>query len=477
MDYGVTILKGASPWQIFQQKDGKAEVTLSGKYKKIHLSQELPLVFTEVSEQKKTTVKARIAYENSGESVIGWKRCEIIDDENWAVCFKDVPVGGLYRIETYMDYEGWDGLSCTRGDMIHNIGVGDIFVIAGQSNAAGRAKTPIEDSPDLLVHLLKNDGRWDLATHPLNETTNAVHLGHYENHNPGHSPFLHFAKLLKGALNYPIGLVNCAYGGAPLRWWNLDENGALFQNMLEMLGEYDITPKAMLWYQGEAEGFEKSAATYEARFTSFVRQLRDHFGEESFPVFTVQLNRCMTPTTETLDKEWGMVREAQRKLAHSLNGVYVVPATDLSLYDFIHNSSQSNLVVGERLAKAALTELYGKDYNWRAPEVISAQMLTEDSIKISFSGITNWLNPFDVAPELLPFNAEDEEGIVNVIAYEQQDPCMILRFERPLQTGARLHGGWRMNAGPAIPFDCMRMPMLSFYGMKIKPIGEKEDCV
>jgi len=66
-----------------------------------------------------------------------------------------------------MEYQGWDGLSSTRGDMIHNIGVGDVFVVAGQSNAAGRAKNPVEDAPELGVHLLRDSGVWDLATHPL----------------------------------------------------------------------------------------------------------------------------------------------------------------------------------------------------------------------------------------------------------------------------------------------------------------------
>ena len=76
------------------------------------------------------------------------------------------------------------------------------------------------------MSVLRPSGRWDLASHPLGETTGAVYVGHYENHNPGHSPWLHFAKRLKRELGYPIGLVPCAYGGAPLRWWNPEENGA-----------------------------------------------------------------------------------------------------------------------------------------------------------------------------------------------------------------------------------------------------------
>ena len=45
MDYGVTITRGAAPWQIFQQgPDGTACIRLEGKYHLVHLSQELPPV-------------------------------------------------------------------------------------------------------------------------------------------------------------------------------------------------------------------------------------------------------------------------------------------------------------------------------------------------------------------------------------------------------------------------------------------------
>ena len=185
------------------------------------------------------------------------------------------------------------GYRVTCPAMVHNLGVGDIFVVAGQSNAAGRSKNTIEDSPELGVHLLRDSGVWALATHPLGETTGSVHIGHFENHNPGHTPWLHFAKLLKRELGYPIGLVMSAYGGAPLRWWNPEENGSLHCNMLEQLADYRIHPKAVLWYQGEAEGYENAAESYLARFTQYVAALRRDLAQPDLPVITVQVNRCM----------------------------------------------------------------------------------------------------------------------------------------------------------------------------------------
>lgn len=467
MKFGVTISSGASPWQIFQQgADGTASITLKGEYHLIRLTQEIPLQFNPVP-YAPATIKARVALETTGENVIPWTKAVILDESHWEICFPRVPAGGLYRIETTMEYEGWDGLSCSRGDMIHNIGVGDVFVIAGQSNAAGRAKNPVADDPELGIHVLRTSAKWDLATHPLGETTGAVHVGHYENHNPGHSPWLHFAKRLKKELGYPIGLVPAAYGGSPLRWWNPDENGALLTNMLEMLGDYDIHPKAVLWYQGEAEGYEDSAETYFDRFSATVNHTRRLLGQPDLPFITVQLNRCVMEATEHLDRQWGIVREAQRQAWHKLHNVTVVPANDLALYDFIHNSSQGNLVVGERCALAALDVCYGRTTDWMAPEPESVKFTAPDTVELKFSRIRNWVNPFDVPAALLPFDAEDDQGLVHPASYVTGGDSLTFTFPRALGENARLHGGWRMNPGYQMPCDCMRISMLSFYNVPI----------
>lgn len=467
MDFGVTITGGVSPFQIFQQNErGTACIRVSGKCRRIHLSQELPLAFTPV-ESGKVTVKARVALESSGENIVPWTLCNVQNDAQWDVTFAEVPAGGPYRIETYMDYEGWDGLSCTRGDMVHHIGVGDVFVIAGQSNAAGRAKDPVEDPPEIGVHLLRDSGKWDLAAHPLGETTGSVHLGHFENHNPGHTPWLHFAKILKRTLGYPIGLVMCAYGGSPLRWWNPAENGALTKNMLEMLADYDLHPKAMLWYQGEAEGFENSAETYFDRFSAFVASVRSALGQPELPVITFQLNRQFCACGLELDRQWGIVRQAQADAMHRLKNVWTLVTQDVAMFDFIHNAASGNLVLGERAAKCALNTLYGKQRDWKAPEVTKAVLTAPDTVELFFDRIYNWINPFDPPASLLPFEAEDAEGFAKPVSYETRTETLVLRFDRPLGKDAVLHGAWRSNPGQIVPWDCMRFPIMAFYGLPI----------
>ena len=61
--------------------------------------------------------------------------------------------------------------------------------------------------------------------------------------------------------------------------------------MLEMLD--GLVPRAVLWVQGEAEGYENSAESYLARFGTFVRHTREALGRPNLPFLTVQINRCV----------------------------------------------------------------------------------------------------------------------------------------------------------------------------------------
>jgi sialate O-acetylesterase len=456
MKQGVVISSGLQNWQILQQKNGKADLKVAGW----HFVEGLPAG---------TAIKitARVMHEYTGEIVKPWAVCDVYG-VNWSVVIPDVPTGGLYRLETMIDYPGSNGLLVTRGDMVHHFGVGDIFVIAGQSNAAGRARDPIHDPPELGVHLMRNSGRWDLASHPFNDTTNAVYDGHFETANPSHCPYLAFAKKMRAELNYPVGLIQSALGGSGLWQWNKREEGTLYTNMLRMIKDNTDSIRGILWYQGCADAFEKHGEDYFERFRQFVQDVRDDLNAPNLPFYTVQLNRCTLESEPEKDRHWGMVREAQRRAAHEIEDVHVIPANDLAIMDFIHNSASANLAVGERTARAVLATLYGKPYAWQAPEIDKAELIAPDTVAAHLGGIVNWINPFEVPPDQLCFTAEDRDGLVSVKSYRVEGHTFLLTFERALTGKAVLHGAWQMNPPFTIPCDCARLPMLSFYGLPIQ---------
>ena len=125
-------------------------------------------------------------------------------------------------------------------------------------------------------------------------------------------------------------------------------------------------------------------------------------------------------------------------------------------------------MIGERCALAALDVCYGRHTDWMAPEPEAVRLIAPDTVELKLSRIRNWVNPFDVPAAWLPFDAEDEDGLLHPVSYVTGNDSLTFTFERPLGENPRLHGAWRMNPGFSIPCDCMRISMLSFYNVPIE---------
>ena len=122
---GVIIESGAQDWQIFQQdRDGAAVIRLKGRW----LADEA---------HRTARVLVRLVDEETYEPVslaLEWRRATTRQDGSWSAVLRDVPRGGLYRLETGLQLNGGPVEWVKRGDMVHHLGVGDLWVIAGQSN-------------------------------------------------------------------------------------------------------------------------------------------------------------------------------------------------------------------------------------------------------------------------------------------------------------------------------------------------------
>ena len=163
--------------------------------------------------------------------------------------------------------------------------------------------------------------------------------------------------------------------------------------------------------------------------------VRERLGAPALPFITFQINRMYTPCGEAVDRQWGMVRQAQRDAMYALPGVYTLPSLDVAMYDFIHNAASGNLVIGERAARCALTELYGRALEWRAPEAVRAVRRGPDRVELLFERVYNWLNCYEQPASLLPFDAEDGEGLVHPTAYEARRDSILLTFAPPARQG------------------------------------------
>ena len=194
--HGITLTKAPADWEILQQENGKASVALKGNFQ-VH-----PAAI-EVGVERVTPV-VRVMREDDNMTVIPWTNADHFTcNEKFQGEFEvtlEIPAGGPYRIDTSLETKSTvpDLTWLYRGDCVLHLGVGNLFIIAGQSNSAGYSRDFCIDPPSMDVHLYRNRNKWDIASHPMNESTFAGSLANEEMGVPGVSPYLAFGKTYDG---------------------------------------------------------------------------------------------------------------------------------------------------------------------------------------------------------------------------------------------------------------------------------------
>jgi len=460
MFYGVAITFGLQDWQILQRTNAQATVRIGGRWRL-----EPGAVRAGV---RSATPVYRLVSELDQRPLFPWTPCDHQTGADnltsgdvageWDASVT-LPQGGPYRLETSLDAvsratgEHW----MFRGDIRVHLGVGDVFCMAGQSNAAGYAKGFAYDPPDLRVHLLRNSGRWDLAAHPMNDATDAADCLNAPMSVTGTSPFLSFGRRYADLAGVPVGLIQAAQGGSPMKRWDLAREGDLYRNMMRKLGS-GVPVRAILWYQGCADADPENAALYADGFTRMVSDLRRQAGWQ-VPVFTMQLNRYETQLDLV---SWAAIKEIQRQLANQLPQVWLMPTAGLPQSDEIHTSASGNVSLGERLAMQVHGALNGGPA-FEAPAPVDARMLDgRVCLSVRCAGP---LSSLRVRHDLLDFILTDSRGVVPLGAMSIDGGSVIsLTPSRPVEGRCFLSYGCTPSGPeglivdqvtwlPIIPFD------------------------
>lgn len=445
IDYGVT------DWEILQHKNGFADFKVGGSYS----------ISDAVSPDKacQAQIMLRVYEESTDEPVTPWLLAERRTTD-WN-CRLHIPCGGLYRLVTVIRFDKtfWVERG-VMGQAVHHFGVGDVYVIAGQSNAAGTGRGVFTENPELGVHTLRNCKKWDLATNPMYDERGF------------HGPCIAFAKKLKSKLNYPIGLVPCAFGGSSLQSWIKSEGGQWYNEMITTLKSHNIHVKGVIWYQGESDtNTIKAAENYLKRFEQFVLNLREDLMNEKLPIITFQLNRHCNDfeNNKEHDIAFDMIREAQRQAAKTIENVYIVPTIDAGkMTDGIHNSKASNVMLGERAAQLILNKVYDIGIDFSAPDIIYAKFISETDIELKFNNVADCLMTFHVGAYRLPIMIEDNNGEISIEDYTLNRDKINLRIARKAVGTTKIKCQYGTNPKELIQDIGNQLPVLCFSDVEIK---------
>lgn len=361
----VTITTPFCDQTVLQQRDGFALLTLEGTVE-LEYKRNYPVIRVVNERTEETELYEPLAFEHG----------------RWAHTLR-LPTG-MHRIETGVELAqaGYNPYYLGHGDMLRSVFVGEVFAIAGQSNAAGYGKGEVCDPPQYGVSVF--DAGWRTAAHPIGQTKASA--AYADALNCSHSAWLSFGKKILELTGSPVGLVPAALNGSGIRSWQAGE--PLFETLVSLCQQTGAGN--IIWYQGCTDTDEPG--DYEELLVRMLLELQSRLGSVS--VLIVQISGT---TNEKRDGSgWRLVREAQRRTA-ARHGALLIPAYDLTRYsDDIHLGPADNLLLGARAADQFLRQT-------RAG-VITARRVGE-AIEVVFEGVR--LHP-GKAEGLLLLDAQNE---------------------------------------------------------------------
>lgn len=369
--------------------------------------------------------------------------------------------------------------------------IGEVWLASGQSNMEmpleGFWNCPVNNSNEVIATTIENT--W-VRVAPIEKNGQAKPVesckGKWQVSSAQTAPQFSatgffFAQMLQRALDIPVGVIACSWGGARVEgwmpedivkayadvdvekeiregnkgaWWHYHTPCAMYNGMLHPLRHYTV--RGFLWYQGESNvGHEKD---YPERLKAMVDRWRQDFGgtAEQLPFYAVEI----APWGGNDGLSGPLFRECQHRAAELIENSGIISTNDLvAPYEINQIHPAEKREVGNRLAYMALNRTYGiKSIACDSPEYEGME-INGSEIAVSFKNAQQGLSPwqdivgFEVAGadgQFYPATARLNMRRIGVIvsAEEVKAPVAVRYCFKAFQPG-NLKG---INGLPVIPF-------------------------
>lgn len=223
----------------------------------------------------------------------------------------------------------------------------DVFIVIGQSNAAGRA--PIEDVDEGILNNvdLFNGENWVPAENPMNAYSNIFKGLSIQKFNFSHS----FSKKINETTGKRVGMIVNARGGTSINQWQKNDEAGYFESSISRITEALNIPgtnlKGILWHQGESD---VTNTDYLTSLQKLIQDLRTEIGDESLLFIAGQI------TQE--NEAHSSFNENIKKISEYANFTDFVTSEDLTTTDGLHFDSESQRILGQRYADKILELIY-----------------------------------------------------------------------------------------------------------------------
>lgn len=227
-----------------------------------------------------------------------------------------------------------------------------IFIMAGQSNMAGRGFVEPQDTLTYKrILTIDKSMKWIYAKEPLH---------FYEPSMTGLDCGMSFAKKLLDSIpeGISIAVIPCAVGGSSIEQWINNETFrgvTLLDNFKEKVGfakDYGIL-KGIIWHQGESNAKSELIPKYSQRLDSLINAFRFLVNNDTLPIILGELGSYSKPTEKQM--RWDSINTVIQDIAWKDKNIALVETGDLKHKgDNVHFDSESQRILGERYAKKYL---------------------------------------------------------------------------------------------------------------------------
>lgn len=384
-----------------------------------------------------------------------WKKYGTISGGKWEATLTNISTGGPYKLQVR--------IAGTKVETeVNPIFVGDLWVLAGQSNMEGVGNLEFVQAPDEKVRTIDMvEEKWQPASEPLHSLPGAVDQVHWQLNAEKQPEKLTGEKLAefnktrkKGAglglpfgvayakeAGVPVGLIPCAHGGTSMDQWDPEKyeaanaGSSLYGSMMRRVELASPGRRVMgvLWYQGEAETSPTKVPLFKDKFEKFVTRVRKDFANPGMPFYYVQIGRYVNHVNPD---SWNQIQEIQRSVESRIANSAVFASVDSELDDVIHVGTQDLKRIGTNMGKFAA----GKTK--RGPRIAGVQ-IEDDHLRVKYIELNGKLTTKD---RLNGFTIHDASGQLIPIIYKQEidakDPTSVLIYlVSKLPEGATLQYG------------------------------------
>ncbi len=468
-------LSGAAAPLVLAQAPELAIVTGPAAHQVLQRSSEdradLKLAGTAAVKHNNRYVDVRILKKDGdkdGAPLIDWNpSAEKVKAGKWTAELKGIRVGGPYKLEVRVT-----GVPASV-QSVDDLWVGDLWVLAGQSNMEGVGNLVDVQAPVEAIHSFNMADAWGVARDPLHRlrsSADAVHWAKNEKGDPerwtveredeeiynrrkkGAGLALPFALELYRRTGVPIGLIPCAHGGTSMDQWSPAEKakggGSLYGATIRRIAAVGGKVKGVLWYQGESDANEKAAPGFAAKFEALIAAFRADTGQADLPFYYVQIGRFVNNSGPAY---WNQVQEAQRLAELKIPRAGMAAAVDLTLDDQIHVSTPDLKRLGRRLARLAAKDLFPGDKEsagfTKGPRPVSAKA-DGASVKVKFDGVNGQLSSDG---RISGFSIHDAKGDAVPLIYKA-------RFDPNDATVIQLDVFTKLPAGATLQYGAGKDP-------------------